>query len=342
MFTLKNGSVEEPSLYLGTDIKKWRLDAADELKLTRWAMSSDSYCRKAIAEVKRELHAAGLKHPTCIKTPLSSGYQPELDGTAELGPDKQQYYQGLIGMLHWLCELGRIDIMTPVLMISRYLLQAWRGHLEQLFHVFAYLKEHGCSTMVFDDTISDLNDGAFVKCNWVEFYPDAKEAILHNAPKPLGKSVVVLCFVNADHAECRVTQRSHTGVVIFVNRALIMFYSKWQNTVESLTFGLKFVAIKTAVEMIEGLRYKLRVMGVPLKGEANVFYDNNAIVKSASNPEATLKKHHNSIIFHRCREAIASQTIWVAKEDGRTNLADVLTKLLLGPTLKELVLRILW
>lgn len=111
---------------------------------------------------------------------------------------------------------------------------------------------------------------------------------------------------------------------------------------ESFTFGSEFMAMKTAVDMIEGLRYKLRMVGVPIEGRANVFCDNDAVVKSVSNPESTLKKHHNSIAYHLCREAIASGTVRVAKEDGRTNLMDVLTKLLPGPFLKELISRILW
>ena len=34
-----------------------------------------------------------------------------------------------------------------------------------------------------------------------------------------------------------------------------MFFSKQQRTVESSTFGSEFIALKTAVEMVEGLRY---------------------------------------------------------------------------------------
>lgn len=42
MFTLKDGSVEEPTLYLEADIKKWRIDDVEDPERTRWAMSSDS------------------------------------------------------------------------------------------------------------------------------------------------------------------------------------------------------------------------------------------------------------------------------------------------------------
>jgi hypothetical protein len=55
------------------------------------------------------------------------------------------------------------------------------------------------------------------------------------------------CFVDADHAGYRVTRRSHTGVLIFVNRAPILWFSKRQNTVEASTFGSEFIVAKTAV-----------------------------------------------------------------------------------------------
>ena len=126
-----------------------------------------------------------------------------------------------------------------------------------------------------------------------------------NAPEPRGKSVVMSSFVDADHAGCRVTRRSHTGVIIFLNRAPVVWFSKRQNTVEASTFGSEFIAAKIAVELIEGLRYKLRMMGVPLDGPANVFCDNEAVVKNTTQPESTLKKKHNAIAYCRVREAQA-------------------------------------
>jgi hypothetical protein len=142
----------------------------------------------------------------------------------------------------------------------------------------------------------------------------------------MGFPVHMYCFVDADHAGSLVTRRSHTGIVIFLNSAPIIWYSKKQNTVESSTFGSKFVALCTAVELIIALRYKLRMFGVPLIGPANVFCDNQSVVHNATTPESTLSKKHNAICYHRVREAAAAQIIRVAKEDSATNLADALTK----------------
>jgi hypothetical protein len=108
------------------------------------------------------------------------------------------------------------------------------------------------------------------------------------------------------------------------------------------TFSSDFIALKTAVEMVEGLRYKLRMLGVPMEGATNVFCDNESIVKNSSRPESTLKKRHNAIAYHRCREAQAAGIIRIAFEPGETNLADLFTKLLAAPRLKQLCQMILW
>jgi hypothetical protein len=104
-FVLKEGTVKEPDLYLGAEVKKWYIEGSDDPAKPRWAMSSQNYTNKALEEVERELREAGLKLPTKVTTPISSGYRPEIDATPELDPDRQNYYQGLIGVLRWILDL---------------------------------------------------------------------------------------------------------------------------------------------------------------------------------------------------------------------------------------------
>jgi hypothetical protein len=93
--------------------------------------------------------------------------------------------------------------------------------------------------------------------------------------------------VDADHAGCRVTRQSHTGITLYVQGAPIMWYSKRQNTMESSTFGSELIAMTTAIEQVEALCYKLRMMGIPIEGPANVFCDNEAVFKNSAFPEST-------------------------------------------------------
>ena len=149
-------------------------------------------------------------------------------------------------------------------------------------------------------------------------------------PEPRGNYVTTSCFVDADLAGNKVTRRSQTGVLIFVNQAPIHYYSKKQPTVEISTFGAEFCAMKVAVEMIEALRYKLRMFGIPVGDGANnstaIFCDNQAVYQNTVVPESTLKKKHHSIAYHRCREAVAACTVKIAKQGTEKNLADLFTK----------------
>lgn len=161
-------------------------------------------------------------------------------------------------------------------------------------------------------------------------------------PEPLGNHVEVSCFVDADHAANLVTRRSIMGILFFINSAPIVWYSKRQNTIESSTFGSEFIALKMAVEMNEGLRYKLRMMGVPLRGPTNVFCDNKSVVTNSTLPQSTLKCKHNSILYHKTREAVAAGSCRIGKEKGETNLADILTKILSGIKKRRLCEHILY
>jgi hypothetical protein len=341
-YTLKEGSVMEPEVYLGAQVKKWYISGSDDPEKVRWAMSLEDYVKQAVADVETELHKVNKCLPTRVATPLSQSYRPELDASVELDAQRGQYYQSLIGVLHWICELGRIDIMVAVSMLSRYVLSPCDGHLQQVFHIFAYLKHHKRSTMVFDETMPEFDERRFQKVDWSEQYSDAAEPIPPNHPEPRGNMVRMSCFADSDHAGCKVTRRSHTGILLFLNQAPIAWYSKRQNTVESSTFASEFIALKTAVDLIEGVRYKLRMMGIPLDGPTSLFCDNESVVKNLMAPESTLKKRHTAICYHRVHEACAAEFVRIAHEDGDTNISDLLTKLMPGPRMNALLDGVLW
>ena len=100
--------------------------------------------------------------------------------------------------------------------------------------------------------------------------------------KPCGNSVSTNYFVYANHAGNKVTRRSQTGILIFVNKAPIIAFSKRQNTVETSTFSSEFTALKNAVQLVEALGYNLRMFGVPIEGPTNVFCDNESVYKNVS------------------------------------------------------------
>jgi len=96
--------------------------------------------------------------------------------------------------------------------------------------------------------------------------------------------VELTAFVDSDHAGDTVTRGSRTGIFLFIQNSPIVWFSKKQTSIETSSFGSEFSAMKTAVEMVEGLRYKLRKMGVPIDGPCNVKADNMSMVWISSVP----------------------------------------------------------
>jgi hypothetical protein len=113
----------------------------------------------------------------------------------------------------------------------------------------------------------------FKECDWKEYYPGAAEAIPANMPEPHGKLISTTCFVDADDSGCHLTRRSHRGVLIFVNMAPIIWFSKRQATVEPSTFESESITMQVAFNLIKALRYKLRMMGVPTEEATKVYCD---------------------------------------------------------------------
>jgi hypothetical protein len=99
--------------------------------------------------------------------------------------------------------------------------------------------------------------------------------------------------------------------------------------------------MKTGIELVIGLSYKLQIMGIPLAGPTCVLADNMSVVNNTSCPESQLKKKSNSIAYHFCCEVVASKAVFVTYEPTTTNIADMLTKTQDSKTRKELVSNLL-
>ncbi len=86
-----------------------------------------------------------------------------------------------------------------------------------------------------------------------------------------------------------------------------------------------------------GLRYMIRMMGIPLSGPTYVYGDNKSQVINSSRPELTLKKKCNSICYHAIHESVAmGETLLTHIRTGE-NLSDFLTKTTSGARRRKLV-----
>ena len=117
------------------------------------------------------------------------------------------------------------------------------GHLTHILHFFSYLKHHHNSRLVIDPTYPDIGMDICKRYNWKQLYGNVKESIPNNAPRAIGKEFTNSSFVDADFAGDSLTCRSKNGFILFINGSPILWISKKQSSLETNSFGSKFVAI---------------------------------------------------------------------------------------------------
>ena len=108
--------------------------------------------------------------------------------------------------------------------------------------MFAYLKIHANSEMLFDPSWVEFNKALFPKKYWgYSIYAQAasysQEELPPDMPKPRSNGMDMRVYVDSDPVGDTVTRRSWTGFVIFLNGAPIYWNSKKQTSCETSSFG---------------------------------------------------------------------------------------------------------
>ena len=138
--------------------------------------------------------------------PMTSGYRPEIDITPELGIEDAPYVHSLISVLIYIDKLGRISINVESSMLSSHLVLSRVERFQELLRVFAYIKKHMNSEMVFGPSEPDIEMNSFHCQDWIySVYSlpceEIREALPSNMTQSLENSITVHCFVDAGMQE---------------------------------------------------------------------------------------------------------------------------------------------
>lgn len=142
--------------------------------------------------------------------------------------------------------------------------------------------------------------------------------------EPIGKEAKILQNVDANHTRHKTTFRSVTKILLLVNSTPLIWYTKHQKAVETLTYGSELIAARIDVEMIIEVRYKLRMLGVPIKKPSVLIGTIMTVVVSITSLLSISKKKHNAIAYHNVREAIAAEICNFTHIDIKLSIADIL------------------
>jgi hypothetical protein len=321
VYTIKKIGV--PEFHLGCDYKY-------DKKTGKWLMGTKTYVAEALKKVQKILDIDGLGKG---RTPMSSTVKPEMDDSAFLTLEEHRQFQQLMGIAQWLITCGRMDITQSTTSLTRFNAAPRRGHLKMAERLFRYLNQFPDKWVVIDPAdhkpAGELTDPIKGKAKvWDEKYPDAKEILDKQFPKPRGKAFSTDMYFDSNFAHDEMTRRSITGLVGFVGNTPVVWNSKRQGAVATSTYSAELCAGKMATEEVASLRYLLRSFGVPLKGSTRLIGDNLGSLQTVCDPASTITKKHESVAYHYIRECSAAGMIQCWKIHTDFNKADPFTKAL--------------
>ena len=199
-FKMKPGLIGNPDVYLGATIKQMRLANG---RVMAWASSPLKYVWALVDTVTKYLTNLGDKRgsmPRKAAYPFPGDYKPDLDTTPTLNPELLSWYASLIGMIQWMVEIGRVDIITEVPKMASQMASPREDHLNALLHIFGFLQINHNSRMAYDSSYPTIDLNVFKPNNWKSFYGNFEESIPSNAPEPRGKDFDLQLYVNSNLA----------------------------------------------------------------------------------------------------------------------------------------------
>ena len=125
-------------------------------------MSGCDYVKNEVRNVEERLkHSTGMGSSNKVRTPMEVTCKPELDTSDLLQPEDITLYQGYIRLIHSEKELGEVDIYHEISILSSYNVSPRNCNLKALICIFAYLKKHETSSIVFDSKVTIIQDVKF-------------------------------------------------------------------------------------------------------------------------------------------------------------------------------------
>ena len=262
-----------------------------------------------------------------VSSPLEAGDHPELDVSEFLNDEMTRVYQSLIGSLQWATTIGRYDICSAVMSMSKFRCMPREGHLERVKRIIGYLCKFYHFKLRFRTDEPDLSNVPVNKFDWAKtVYGQTSEEIPKDAPTPRGKRVTTVSYFDASLMHDVLSGKAVTGVLHFLNRTPFDWFCKTQATTETSTFGAEYVAGRKCIEQVIAIRQDLRYLGIPINEISYVFGDNESMIKNSTVPHSKLHKRHHILSYHFVRSMIAAGFINMNHIPSGANCSDILTK----------------
>ena len=122
--------------------------------------------------------------------------------------------------------LGRYDIAVVVMTMSGFGVAPRQGYLERVKRICGYLYKFKAGCIRVRTNGPDYSGLKNHKYDWARsVYGDVKESKPHNAPKPLGKHVILTCYKDANLYHDLTSGKAVSAVLHFINQTPVDWYA---------------------------------------------------------------------------------------------------------------------
>ncbi|KAH9779126.1 hypothetical protein KPL71_007607 [Citrus sinensis] len=225
--------------------------------------------------------------------PISTPMEPNAKMCAHEGKDLEDasMYRQLVGSLIYL-TLTRPDISYAVGVMSRYMQNPKKSHLEAVRRVLRYVK-------------STIDYGLLYK---------------------KGGNCKLVGYCDADYAGDHDTRRSTTGYMFTLGSGTISWCSKRQPTVSMSTTEAEYRAAAMAAQESTWLIQLMNNLHQPIDYTVLLYCDNQSAIRLAENPVFHARTKHVEVHYHFVREKVLQEEIEMRQVKTDEQIADLFTK----------------
>ena len=167
----ESGKVEIPEMNPGA--RKLQRKTINEIPF--WAIASKE-CVKAAVNAVRTLTSKDNEWNMVrgARTPVNAIFVPEHDDCNELEPKDVTLHREMIGMLCWATELGRVDILRKISILSQCQASSRANHVKQLLWLPSHLENGHKSSLCMEPNLPTIDKSRFPHdCNSLREWPAA-------------------------------------------------------------------------------------------------------------------------------------------------------------------------
>jgi hypothetical protein len=240
--------------------------------------------------IKDMLNKFGMEDAKGITTPMSTNGSLDSDKSGNMVD--QKLYRSMIGSLLYVTT-SRPHVMFSVFMCARFQASPRESHLKATKRIWRYLKH-----------TQDVG-------LWY----------------PKGASFELVGYSDSDYAGDKVERKSTSRTCKLLERSLVSWSSKKQNSIALSTAEAEYIAAGSCCAQISWMKATLKDFGINFKN-MSLLCDNKSVVKLTNNPVQHQRTKHIDVRHHFIRDHQQKGDIAIESVGTEDQLADLFTKLL--------------